>query len=235
MILFTIDFSKAFESVWHPTLFHKLLSAGLPPCFARWIQPFLSDRHLAWFIKITKVVPFESLEVFCKDPFSSLYFSIFSSMIFLLLCLLRSATLYADNLSVWSFSPSVPTAVEATQGALFQLERWSEYRCAFLNPSESEVSFFSVDPHQANLQPNLLLLNSRRRCNPIPTLRRITFDRILSFSKHVAALKAKFFLCLKVLRCISTSSRGPLRIPSFFCIKFFFDPFLYMLSPDVFF
>ena len=29
-ILSTIDFSKAFDSVWHPALFHKLISAGLP-------------------------------------------------------------------------------------------------------------------------------------------------------------------------------------------------------------
>ena len=34
-ILSTIDFSKAFDSVWHSALFHKLISAGLPPCFAR--------------------------------------------------------------------------------------------------------------------------------------------------------------------------------------------------------
>ena len=32
-------------SVWHPVLFHKLISAGLPPCFARWTQSFLSDRR----------------------------------------------------------------------------------------------------------------------------------------------------------------------------------------------
>ena len=32
----TIDFLKAFDSIWHPTLFHKLISAGLSPCFARW-------------------------------------------------------------------------------------------------------------------------------------------------------------------------------------------------------
>ena len=35
-ILSTIDFSKAFDSVWHPACFNKLISAGLPPCFARW-------------------------------------------------------------------------------------------------------------------------------------------------------------------------------------------------------
>ena len=34
-ILSTIDFSKAFDSVWHPALFHKLISAGLHSCFAR--------------------------------------------------------------------------------------------------------------------------------------------------------------------------------------------------------
>ena len=33
-ILSTIDFSKAFDSVWHPAHFHKLISAGLPACFA---------------------------------------------------------------------------------------------------------------------------------------------------------------------------------------------------------
>ena len=44
-ILSTIDFSKAFDFVWHPALFHKLISAGLPPCFARWTESFLSDRH----------------------------------------------------------------------------------------------------------------------------------------------------------------------------------------------
>ena len=44
-ILSTIDFSKAFDSVWHPALFHKLISAGLPPCFARWTQSILSDRR----------------------------------------------------------------------------------------------------------------------------------------------------------------------------------------------
>ena len=30
-----------------------------------------------------------------------------------------SCSLYADDLAIWSSSPSVPTAVEATQGAMF--------------------------------------------------------------------------------------------------------------------
>ena len=102
-ILSTIDFSKAFDCVWHPALFHKLISAGLPPCFARWTQSFLSDFR---FIKITKVVPFESVEVFRKDPFLALFFSLSSLMIFLLFCLLPSAVLI--TLTIWPFGSPPP-------------------------------------------------------------------------------------------------------------------------------
>ena len=66
-----------------------------------------------------------------------------------------------------------------------------------------------MDSHQASLQPNLLLLGSHLRFNPTPTFLGITFDRTLSFSKHVSLLKSKFFPRLKALRCISASSWGP--------------------------
>ena len=44
-ILESVDFSKAFDSVWHSALFHKLLSLKLPPCFVLWVRSFLSDRR----------------------------------------------------------------------------------------------------------------------------------------------------------------------------------------------
>ena len=51
---------------------------------------------LSWFIKITKVVPFQ---VFRKD----LFFSLSSSMIFRLLCLPPSDALFA--VTIWPFGP----------------------------------------------------------------------------------------------------------------------------------
>ena len=102
---------------------------------------------LVWFIKITKVIPFESVEVFRKDPFfGPVLFSLFINDLPASLSSSVSCSLYADDLTIWSSSPLVPTAVEATQGALFQLECW----CLPLNPSKCEASFFSVDPQQAN-------------------------------------------------------------------------------------
>ena len=142
-----------------------------------------------------------------------------------------SCSLYADNLAIWSSSPSIPSAVEATQGALFQLECWSEYWCLPLNLSICEASFFSVDPHQANLQPSLLLLISCLHFNPTPTFLGVTFDRTLSFSKHVSSLKAKFFPRLKALHCISASTWGPFRESLSVLYKSFLQPLLAYASP----
>ena len=64
---------------------------------------FFLTGELAWFFKITKAVPFESVEVFCKDPFLALLFSLSSLMIFRLLYLLPSAVLF--TLTMWPFGP----------------------------------------------------------------------------------------------------------------------------------
>ena len=106
-IFSTIDFSKAFDSVWHPALFDKLISSSLPPCFARWTQSFLSG--MVWFFKITKAVPFESVEGFRKELFLALLFSLFSSMIFRPLCLLSSTILF--TLTIWPFGPPPPRSL----------------------------------------------------------------------------------------------------------------------------
>ena len=114
-ILSTIDFSKAFDSVWHAALFHKLISAGLPPCFARWTQSFLSDRrasvvyqnHKSRCFRVRRGVPQGSVlgpvlfSLFINDLPASPPSSV-------------SCSLYADDVAIWSSSPSVPTAVEAT-------------------------------------------------------------------------------------------------------------------------
>ena len=122
-ILSTIDFFKAFDSIWHPAFFHKLISAGLSPCFARWTPSFLSDRracvvfqnHKSRCFRIRRGVPQGSVlgpalfSLFINDLPASLLSSV-------------SCSLYPDHLAIWSSSLSLPTAMEATQGALFRLE-----------------------------------------------------------------------------------------------------------------
>ena len=105
-ILSTIDFSKAFDSVWHPALFHKLISAGLPPCFARWTHAFLFygracvvyQNHKSRSFRVRRGVPQGSV----LGP----YFSLSSLMIFRILCLHSSAAFF--TLTIWPFGPPPP-------------------------------------------------------------------------------------------------------------------------------
>ena len=89
--------------------------------------------------------------------------------------------------------------------------------------------FFSVDPHQANLQHHLFLFNSLLHFNPTPTFLGVIFDRTLSFSKLLSSLKSKFFPRLKALLCISAFTWSASKNPSLFCIKLFFHHFSHML------
>ena len=75
---------------------------------------------LVWLFKITKIAPFEPVEVFCV-----LYLSLFLSMIFLRLCLPLSAALLV--LTIWPFVPS----------SLQSLLLWRLYKVLSFNWSAS--------------------------------------------------------------------------------------------------
>ena len=165
---------------------------------------------LAWFIKIQKSLLSSRSRCSARIRSWPCTFSLFIDDLPASLVSSVSCSLYADDLAIWSSNPSHPTAVEATQGVLFRLKRWSEYWCLPLNPSKCEAFFSSVDPHQANLQCNLFSFNSHLRFNPTPTFLGVTFDRTLSFSKHVSSLKVKFFPRLKAFSLYLCFHMGPL-------------------------
>ena len=105
-ILSTINFSKAFDSVWHPALFHNSFRLAYHLALLIGLNLSFLIGALLWFFKITKAAPFESVGVFRKDPFLSLYFSTYSLMIFRHLCPLPSAAFF--TLTIWSFGPPLP-------------------------------------------------------------------------------------------------------------------------------
>ena len=188
-----------------------------------------------WFLKITKAVPFESVEVFRKDPFLALFFSLSSLMIFRPHCLLPSAALF--TLTIWPFGlppPRSPLRWRQHKELCFDWSAGLSTGVFLSIRANVRPPFFSVDPYQANLQPSLLLLGSCLCFNLTPTFLGVTFDRTLSFSKHVSSLKAKFFPRLKALRCISASSWGPSKESLSVLYKSFLRPLLTYASPGWF-
>ena len=137
---------------------------------------------LVWSIKITEVISFESVEVFRKDPFLALYFSLYSLMIFRRHCLLPSAALFM--LTIWPFGPPPPQS---------QL-RWrpSKKLCFVRSVGLSIGDFLSI---LTNVRlPSSQWIPTRLTSNPIASYLAsasvsilmffgITFDCTLSFFK----------------------------------------------------
>ena len=104
-IVFTIDFCKVLTlSGIPPFSTNSFRLASLLALLVGLNLSFLIGAIL-WSFKITKVVPFEAVEVFRKNPFFSLY----SLMIFRPLCLLPSAVL--STLTIWPFGPLPPRSL----------------------------------------------------------------------------------------------------------------------------
>ena len=190
---------------------------------------------LVWSFKITKVVPFESVEVFCKDLFLALYFSPYLLMIFRHLCLLLSAALF--TLTIWPFGPLPP----------WSLLEWRPHKelCFDCSAGLSTGVFLSI---RANVRP----LSSQW----IPT--KLTSSPTSSYSAPASVLiplqlflgspsTALFPFLSMYLRWRPSSSHvprpyavsllphgAPLRSPFLFCINLFFDPFSLTLHPDGF-
>ena len=234
-VLSTVDFSRAFDSVWHPALFSKLLALGLPPCFVRWTQSFLSDRR-------SRVSFGDTVSRSFRLRFGVPQGSVLGPVLFLLfindlpsvLPPSVRCSLYADDLALWASSPSVPLATSALQLALDRLSLWSREWLLPLNPRKCEVTLFSTDTSQASLQPQLFLDGSLLPFKSNPTFLGVTFDRTLSFRPHVSSLRAKFLPRLKALKAVASASWGPSKesLASFF--KTFLLPVLTYASPGWF-
>ena len=234
-VLATVDFSRAFDSVWHPALFHKLLASGLPPCFVRWTQSFLADRRARVTLRgttsdsfrIRRGVPQGSVlgpvlfNLFINDLSSSLPSDVRFS-------------LYADDLAIWASSPSCLAATATLQAALQRLEAWSLQWQLHLNPAKCQVSFFSTDTREASFRPAVSLLGTRLSFNPTPTFLGVTLDRTLSFFSHSSSLRASCYPRLKALRAVSTAKWGPSKESLASVYRTFLLPALTYASPGWF-
>ena len=184
-----------------------------------------------WFFKITKVVAFESVEVFRKDPFLALYFSLSSLMIFRPLCLLPSAVLF--TLTIWPFGPPSPRSPL----------RWRPHKelCFDWSARLSTGVFLSiranVRPPSSQWIPTKLISSYSAPASvliPLQLSLGSPSTAFLSFSKHVYSLKAKLFPRLKALRCISASSWGPSKESLSLLYKSFLRSLLTYASPGWF-
>ena len=226
-VLATVDFSKAFDSVWHSVLFSKLLSLSLPLCFVEWIRSYLLDHRSKVRICNSYSQPFRLRRgVPQGSVLGPVLFSLFINDLRTFLPTSVKTSLYADDLAIWVSSPSVECATSTVQAALSRLVEWSSMWRLPLNPLKCESSFFSLDPYQSRIKPSLYILNTLLNFNSHPTFLGVTFDRTLSFKHHVLSLRNKFYSRFRAFRSIASASWDHQRNPYVPFIKLSFAPSL---------
>ena len=125
-VLATVDFSKAFDSVWHSALLCKLLSLGLSLCFFEWIRSYLSDRRSK-----VRICNFSShlfrlrRGVLQGSVLGPVLFSLFINDLPTFLLTSVKVLLCADDLAIWASSPNVECATSTVQVALNRLVKLS--------------------------------------------------------------------------------------------------------------
>ena len=182
----------------------------------------------------SKVVSFESIEVFGKDPFLALFFSLYSSMIFRPLCLLPSAALF--TLTIWPFGPPPPRSPQ----------RWRPHKelCVDWSAGLSTGVFLSIRanvrspsfqwiPTKLTSSPTSSYLAPASVSTPLQLVLRSPSTALFPFL-NVSSLRAKFFPRLKALRCISASSWGPSKESLSLLYKPFIRSLLTYTSPGRF-
>ena len=231
----SVDFSKAFDLVWHSAPFYKLLLLKLPPRFVLWVRSFLSKQRAKVQIGGSRSLSFRIRR---GVPQGSVLgpglFILFVDHITNDLPRGAHASQYADDLAIWSSSPGPLKAFSVVQSSLNVLETWSNLWRLPLNPKKCESSFFFTDPHQTTFQPLLNLLGIPLLFNPTPKILVVTFDRTLSFGAHVQSLFSKFYSRHKALRSIATASWGPTKESLSLLYKVFVRPVLTYTSPGWF-
>ena len=234
-VLATVDFAKAFDSVWHSALLSKLLSLDLPLCFVEWTRSYLSDRCSKVHICNSYSRPFRLRRgVPQGSVLGPVLFSLYINDLPTFLPASVKTSLYADDLAIWASSPSVECATAEVQTALNRLVEWSSKWRLPLNPLKCETSFFSLDPYQSRIQPSLHILNTPLKFNSRPIFLGVTFDRTLSFKYHVLSLRKKFHSRFRAFRSIVSASWGPSKESLCTQYKTFIRPILTYASPGWF-
>ena len=209
-ILTTIDYSRAFDTVWKDALFYKMAKLGIANCMIKWIRDFLSDR-------IAKVEIDNATSRYKLMRNGLPQGAVLSPILF---CIFINdlpdivaddpvkISLYADDLAVWSSNTNINVAKSEVQNALNKIETWVKKWNMAINVEKCETCLFTTAPREARSTVSLQIGTNQVPFNKTPKFLGITLDRTLTMSTHIDNIREKMTNRIKPLLALSGTSWG---------------------------
>jgi hypothetical protein len=208
-VLALLDYAKAYDKVWRDGLICKLIDMGIGRTIIRWIQSWMSNRK-AW-------VKYDGTKGKSKTfkqglpqgaVLSPTLFLVFINEVASVIPPRVEISMFADDIALWSADLDVDAAAARVQEACVAVSDWSRKWLMQLSVPKCEVSLFTKDSAQANLQPQITVDGSTFAFNKFPTFLGITFDRCLSFAEHTRRVIEKVRRRNRMLSAVAGTDWG---------------------------
>ena len=190
--LVLLDLSKAFDSINHHRLLHKLANVGASPATVQWFKSYLSDRFQSTRINSTLSDPLPITHGVPQGAtLSPLLFCIYLND---LLSVSRDSNLesYVDDSKVLLSFPlrQIDAAIINLEQDLHRVASWCCENHLLINPGKTKYMMIGTRQLMSKLPTDTSVSFLGKSLKPVDSAKDlgVTLDRHLNYDKHVSLL-----------------------------------------------
>jgi hypothetical protein len=207
-VLLQIDLSKAFDMVSHDKLLKDLGQSSLSDPLKRWFNCYLKGRQSR--------VNFRNTTSKCRNIRAGVPQGAVTSPI-LFNYYLRNlpnppknvqVVQYADDISIYSTGLDINALTEAINKFVPKVIEFLNERELIVSPEKSTVTLFTPDTKEYKIHPKVLINNIQVKLEHEPKLLGVTYDTMLTFSKHIRNITSAADTKINMLKSLCGTDWG---------------------------
>ena len=199
-----LDLSKCFDTISHPVLLEKLQNFGIIGTENFWFQSYLSQRtQIVKYNGILSQPNFLPIGVPQGTILGPILFILYINDLGLNLpdC---NYTIYADDISLYSFDKTLKGAENKLQSYVNDTVEWLDKNGLIVNPSKSNVMVIGSKQRTENLKLNIFIKNSRIEQTRTFKLLGVNIDNNLTWKQHTSSVVKKISSKIGLVKRLQT-------------------------------